>query len=61
MDLRFIFLGLEVEAGLALLEARAARINPKAATGFVDRCIWRARAAARAAAESMYTIVPNHG
>lgn len=61
MNLRFIFLGLEVEAGLALLEARAARINPKAATGYVDRCIWRARAEARRQAETMYTIVPNHG
>lgn len=58
MPLRLIILGLEVEAGLALLEGRAARLNPKAATGYIDRAVYRARDAKRAELETRYTIVP---
>lgn len=58
LPLRLVCLGLEMEAGLALLEARHARLSPKTATGYVDRMVFRARAAVRAAFEKTHTILP---
>ncbi|MES2596383.1 MAG: hypothetical protein V4662_13645 [Verrucomicrobiota bacterium] len=58
MNLRTVFLGLEMEAGLALLEARHSRISPKTASGFVDRLVTRAREQVRAAYEKTHIILP---
>ena len=58
MSLRSIFFTLEMEAGLALLEARAARLNPKGASGFIDRAVYRARDRARSEIEKNHTIIP---
>lgn len=58
MSLRSIFFQLPVEAGLALLEGRAARLNPKGSGGYIDRAIWQARDACRAELERTHTIIP---
>jgi hypothetical protein len=58
MTLRSIFFRLPVAAGLALLEARSARLNPAGHGGFVDRSIWRARDRCRAALEQTHIIIP---
>lgn len=58
MDLATVFLGLPMEAGLALLEARACRVNPRNAIGYIERSIWRAREACRAELERQYRIIP---
>lgn len=56
-SLRRVFFGMEIEAGLALLEARAARLNPKEATGYIDRAIMRARHQAQRDALKTHTII----
>ena len=56
-SLRRIFFGTEVEVGLALLEARAARMNPKEASGYIDRAILRARHEAQRQALEIYTLI----
>lgn len=59
MPLRHIFFSLPLPAGLALLEARAARLNPAGHGGFIDRAIWTARDQCRAALELTHTILPS--
>lgn len=49
---------LPVEAGGALLEARAARLNPGGTVGWVQRCIVRARDQMRAWLEQHFDILP---
>jgi hypothetical protein len=49
---------LSVSAGLCLLEARACRLDPKNAQGWLSRQILRARAAARAALLEAHDILP---
>lgn len=56
-SLRRIFFALEVESLLALLEARAARMNPKEASGYIDRAIMRARHEAQRQALEIYTLI----
>jgi len=58
MTLRAIFFALPLPAGLALIEARAARINPRASGGFIDRAIWTARDQCRAEIERTHHILP---
>jgi hypothetical protein len=58
MTLRSIVFRLPVAAGLALIEARAARLNPAGHGGFVDRSIWRARDQCRADLETTHIIIP---
>lgn len=58
MSLRQVFFALEVEAGAALIEARACRLRPDVAVGFVDRLVYRARDACRASFEKTHTITP---
>lgn len=58
LSLSEVALGLPLEAGLALLEARACRLNPRYAIGYVERAIWRARDACRAELEKAFRIVP---
>ncbi len=53
-----VILGLPLEAGLALIEARACRINPRYAIGYIERAIWRARDECRADLEKVYRIIP---
>ena len=49
---------LPLAAGLALLEARACRLDPDHAISFVDRRIMAANAAVRAWYEERYDIIP---
>ena len=58
MNLRMIFLGLEMEAGLALLEARGCRLNPGRSLGYIDRAVFRARDAAYEELQRTHDILP---
>lgn len=58
LDLQSVRLRLPLAAGLQLLEARACRLAPDHAIGFVEREIMRARAAVRAWYEERFDIIP---
>lgn len=53
-----VWYGLEMEALLALLEARSSRLNPSRAVGFVDRYVSRAIEACRRRLAQDYDFTP---
>ncbi len=52
-----LFHELPLVAGLALLEARRCRLDPRGAIGYVDRCVMRANAETKAWFEARFDIV----
>jgi hypothetical protein len=56
LTLPHILADLPLVTGLALLEARRTRLDPRTAVGWVDRCVIKANAETKAWFEARYQI-----